>query len=153
VFGQVQVEAMELGENSLFMGAIRVCRRQRGCVRFSYVTPGSRPPKRYQCQPDLVERAVLAAATKNKLSSAQRDSLLARERLRVEPEFDSVRYGTPTYCRLTNTCAEEITRGADDGSEMGVFHDLYQAQRAANLRVRLGEYTPAGMSAGIFYAS
>jgi hypothetical protein len=36
---------------------------------------------------------------------------------------------------------------------MGVFHDLYQPQRAANLRARLDEYTPAGMTAGIIYAS
>jgi hypothetical protein len=36
---------------------------------------------------------------------------------------------------------------------MGVFHDLYQPQRAANLRARLDEYTPAGMQAGIILAS
>ena len=47
----------------------------------------------------------------------------------------------------------EITRGADDESELGVFHDLYQPERAASLRVRLDEFTPAGLDAGIFYAS
>jgi hypothetical protein len=31
---------------------------------------------------------------------------------------------------------------------MGVFHDLFQPQREANLRTRLDEYTPAGMNAG-----
>jgi hypothetical protein len=36
---------------------------------------------------------------------------------------------------------------------MGAFHDLYQPQRAANLRARLNEYTPAGMTAGMIYAS
>jgi hypothetical protein len=36
---------------------------------------------------------------------------------------------------------------------MGVFHDLYQPQRAANLRARLDDYTPAGMDAGIIYAT
>jgi hypothetical protein len=36
---------------------------------------------------------------------------------------------------------------------MGVFHDLYQPQRSANLRARLDDYTPAGMKAGIIYAS
>ena len=36
---------------------------------------------------------------------------------------------------------------------MGVFHDLFQPQRAANLRARLDEYTPAGMDAGIIFAS
>ena len=73
--------------------------------------------------------------------------------MRVCPQFTSTRYGTPTYCQLAHTCAGEIKRGADDESEMGVFHDLYQPQRAANLRARLEEYTPAGSDAGIIYAS
>jgi hypothetical protein len=73
--------------------------------------------------------------------------------LRVEPEFNSTRYGTPTYCQLADTCAEEITRGADDESEVGAFHDLYQPQRADNLRARLEEFTPAGMDAGIINAT
>jgi hypothetical protein len=59
----------------------------------------------------------------------------------------------PAYCQLATACAEEIRRGADDESEMGVFHDLYQLQRADNLRARLEEYTPASMNAGIVYAS
>jgi hypothetical protein len=36
---------------------------------------------------------------------------------------------------------------------MGAFHDLYQPQREANLRARLDEYTPAGVNAGIIFAS
>ena len=34
---------------------------------------------------------------------------------------------------------------------MGVFHDLYQPQRLANLNARLEEYTPAGMDAEIIF--
>jgi hypothetical protein len=64
-----------------------------------------------------------------------------------------VRYGTPAYCQLAATCAEEIKRGADDESEMGVFHDLFQPQREANLRTRLDEFTPAGTDAGIILAN
>ena len=153
VFGQVQTHAIELAENCIFMGVIVDCRRQQGCMRFCYVTAGSRTPKRYECQPDLVERAVLALAQQDNLNIAQRTTLLQQERARVEPEFNSTRYGTPTYCQLSDHCAPEITRGADDQSEMGAFHDLYQPQRAANLRARLDEYTPAGMTAGIIYAS
>lgn len=153
VFGQVQTHAIEVAENCIFMGVIVDCRRQQGCMRFCYVTSGSRTPKRYECQPDLVERAVLAFAQQENLPGAQRNALLQQERSRVEPEFNSTRYGTPTYCQLSDHCALEITRGADDQSEMGAFHDLYQPQRAANLRARLDEYTPAGMTAGIIYAS
>ncbi len=153
VFGKIQTHSIELAENSILMGSILACRRQRGCMRFCYVTPGSRTPRRYECQPDLVERVVAELFNKRHISPEERDSLQESERLRVEPEFNSPRYGTPTYCQLTPTCAAEIKRGADDESEMGVFHDLYQPQRAANLRARLDEYTPAGMDAGIIYAS
>ncbi len=153
VIGQVQVEAITLGENSIFMGKTIVCRRQKGCLRFCYVPPGSRTPRRYECQPDLVEAVVSARAVADNLSSDAREALLVSERLRVEPEFNSMRYGSPTYCQLADACATEITTGADDESEMGAFHDLYQPQREANLRARLREYTPAGMTAGILFAS
>ena len=49
--------------------------------------------------------------------------------------------------------AAEIVRGASDESEMGVFHDLFEPQRAANLRARLEEYTVAGFSTGIIFTS
>src|SRR5581483_3494345 len=153
VFGQVQTHAISLAENCIFMGVIRDCRRQQGCMRFCYVTAGSRTPKRFECQPDLVEKAVLAQVQQDNLTAAQQSVLLAQERARVTPEFNSVRYGTPTYCQLSDQCATEISAGADDESEMGAFHDLYQPQRVANLRTRLNEYTPAGMSVGIIFAS
>lgn len=145
VFGEVLVHAVELGENSIFTGLMTVGRRQIGCLRFCYVPPGSRTPRRYRCQPD----GVLAAVGEG----PGREALRAAEVLRVRPLFDSVRYGRPDYARLSLACAPEISRGADDESEMGVFHDLYMPQRAANLRARLDEYAPAAMDAGIIYAS
>jgi hypothetical protein len=36
---------------------------------------------------------------------------------------------------------------------MGVFHNLYQPQRAANLRARLDEFAPIDAEIGIIYAS
>ena len=149
VFGRVEVHTLELGEDSIFMGDIRACKRQQGCVRFCYVTPASRTPRRYECQPDLVEKAVRDAFAAGAISADQRDALIESERLRVEPDFNAVRYGNPAYCQLAWECAEEIVRGAHDESEMGVFHDLYQPQRIANLRTRLNEYTPAGINAGV----
>lgn len=149
VFGRVEVHTLELGEDSIFMGDIRACKRQQGCVRFCYVTPASRTPRRYECQPDLVEKAVRDAFAAGAISADQRDALIESERLRVEPDFNAVRYGNPAYCQLAWECAEEIVRGAHDKSEMGVFHDLYQPQRIANLRTRLNEYTPAGINAGV----
>ncbi|MDN5940281.1 MAG: hypothetical protein L0H94_00235 [Nitrospira sp.] len=152
VFGQIHVHAIELAENSIFDGRITVARRQYGCMRFSYVMPGSRTPPRYHCQPDLVELPIRAGLPPGSSDEA-RELALAPERLRVRPKFNSTRYGIPTYCQLAHTCAEEIKRGADDESEMGVFHDLFQPQREANLRVRLDEYIPAGSDVGIILAS
>jgi hypothetical protein len=152
VFGQVQTHAIELAENSIFMGRIRVARRQIGCMRFCYVPPGSRTPRRYRCQPDLVEAPIRAATGWSTSSAAEKEQALEPERLRVRPQFDVTRYGAPVYARLSRACAAEIARGADDESEMGVFHDLYQEQRLANLHARLEEYTPARTDAGIILA-
>jgi hypothetical protein len=153
VFGQVMVHEITLAENSIFMGRICVARRQKGCMRFCYVPPDSRTPRRYECQPDLVLKAVQEKFARGDISPPERDAEMASEQLRVEPEFNSTRYGTPTYCQLADSCAEEIKRGADDESEMGAFHDLFQPQRVANLRARLDEYTPAGSDAGVIYAT
>ncbi|MGW7284681.1 hypothetical protein ACWGH4_04160 [Streptomyces sp. NPDC054847] len=125
VIGEVHTHTVEIGENSVFTGQMRVARRGVGCLRYSYVPPGSRTPRRHRCQPDLA----------------------GGEPLR--PLFTSERYGTPAYGRLSDACPPEIRRGADDGSEMGVFHDLYEPQREDSLRARLAEYTPAGTDAGI----
>jgi hypothetical protein len=87
------------------------------------------------------------------ISAAECAALLATEASRVEPVFNSRRYGTPSYFQLAADCAPEILRGAEDEAELGVFHDLYQPQRADNLLARLNEYTPASMNVGIIFAS
>ena len=71
----------------------------------------------------------------------------------MRPQFNSKRYGLPAYCQLADACAVEITRGAEDEAEMGVFHDLYQPQRADNLRARLDQYMPSGMETAIIFNS
>ena len=150
-FGQVLVHALALGEDSIFAGFLRVGRRQIGCLRFSSCVPGSRTPRRFACQPDLAEAAALAELAAE-AGPAERDAAKTLARQRVRPAFRSVRYGSPFYARLAGGCAEEIRRGAEDESEMGVFHDLYESRRAASLRARLDEYTPAGADAGLIFA-
>jgi len=149
VFGIVDVHAIELADNCIFNNCLNVARRQLGCMRFCYVPPGCRTPRRYNCQPDLVVEAVSDAVKLGNVAKSEEAALQASERLRVHPQFTSVHYGEAGYAQLTLMCADEIKRGADDESEMGVFHDLYLPQREANLRARLDEYTPAGMEAGI----
>lgn len=152
VLGQIQTHAIELAENSILMGKVMVARRQLGCMRFCYVPEGSRTPARYHCQPDLVEAPIRSQPGWSTFSEAKKAELLEPERLRVRPQFDSTRYGKPTYARLSLKCATEIARGALDESEMGVYHDLFQPQRLINLRTRLEEYTPAGSNVGVIFA-
>jgi hypothetical protein len=149
VIGRIDVHAIDLAENSIFLGHVCVARSQRGCMRFCYVAPEPKPrsPRRHHCQPDLVE-----AAVRERMATADAGAVartIEEERERVEPEFTSLRYGRPGYAQLAQSCAPEIARGADDESELGAFHDLFQPQRLANLRARLNEYSPAGMDAGL----
>ncbi|MFF9479735.1 hypothetical protein [Streptomyces sp. NPDC014733] len=131
VLGEVHVHAVRIAENSLFTGVVRVARRQVGCVRFSYLPPGSRTPRRHRCRPDGP----------------------GGDAARVRPLLRGVRYGTPWYGQLAADCPEEIVRGAEDGAELGAYHDLYLPQRTDSLRARLAEYTPAGTEAGIVFVT
>ena len=152
IIGQIETNSIVLASDCIFTGTIKATRRQIGCIRFCYVPPESSTPRRYHCQPDLVEAAAKRKFP-NPAQAQQRIQAVRSERIRVEPQFNSKRYGRPEYCQLATTCAPEITGGASDESEMGVFHDLFQPQRLANLRVRLGEFMPSGAEAGIILAS
>lgn len=137
-----KVHAAEVGviSNSILFAAlapgdtwsvpVRVTRKQQGCVRFSWLPFESIVPRRFRCEPKS-----------------------AGDASRIAPGFVSLRYGTPPYAQLTTTTPPQILRGADDESEMGVFHHLYGAQRLANLRIRLDEYLRVGLLAGIFQES
>ncbi|MEM8674586.1 MAG: hypothetical protein AAGF83_12030 [Cyanobacteria bacterium P01_G01_bin.67] len=143
ILGRVEIHAIEIAENSIFNDLVHVARSQIGCVRFCYVAPESRTPRRYRCQPDLVEKEFISS------SENERDAEIKR----VRPKFNSRNYGKPSYCQLADDCAIEIKRGAEDESEMGVFHDLFQPQRESNLRTRLEEYTAVGMEVGIIFVN
>lgn len=142
VFGKVKADALELASNTLFLarvgaadapalwpGPVLARRRQEGCVRFSYVPPRSRTPRRYQCVP----------------ASEDQDA-------RVRPWPASTRYGEPRYAQLPPGTAAEIRRGSDDEDEIGAFHHLRLSRREAHLRARLEEYLRFGLEAGVFFA-
>ncbi len=137
--GSILARQLTLGDSCLFLAPVHAERRQQGCVRYSYVAPGSRVPRRYRCQPDVPEEIAPAQAR--------------RLRDRVRPRLLSARYGTPHYARLHPACPQEIFRGAADQAEMGVFQHLRQPQRLDNLRRRLSEYLPVGRQAGIFFST
>src|SRR5262249_6129917 len=128
---------LELASNTIFYahhgkkGAlpVRVERLQEGCVRFSYLPAGSQVPlRRYHC---LHEEAGATAT--------------------MGPHFTSLRYGDAGYGQLSWRTGDAVLQGADDKAEMGAFHDLFQPQRATNLRLRLEEYLRFGFETGVFY--
>jgi hypothetical protein len=129
VLGETRAHAMPLAENSIFSGRVAIARRSAGCVRFCALPIDSRTPRRVECAPR------------------------AGEDPGTSPVFVSRVYGSAGYAVLAPGCPDAIARGADDRSEMGVYHDVFRPQRIANLRAALAEYLPAGMSAGIIYVS
>lgn len=141
--GRIKAEALRLVSNTILLaelpegvdpldwpGPVVARRRQDGCVRFSFVPPGSRTPRRHRCQP---EREADAA--------------------RLQPIFTSLRYADPGYCQLADATAAQIREGADDESELGAFHHLHLSRREAHLRTRLHEHLRFGLEAGVFHAT
>lgn len=155
VFDAVRVREMTLASETVFMAPVDTERLQAGCVRFSYVTPGSRLPRRFRCQPDLalIQRARDLTGRTDVGAGDLPETEIARVQLSVRPSFTSATYGDPAYAQLGRACAVEISAGGEDGSEMGAFNHLRQPQRETNIRVNLSEYLRFGMAAGIFYVN
>lgn len=136
IIGKVHTQEMQLASNTIFLAEldpldqwiapVLADQLQQGCVRFSYVPPGSRVPRCFQCYP-----------VANKPST---------------PAFTSLRFGDPGYCQLTDRSGLILT-GADDQSEVGVFHDVFQPQRLSNLRIMVADFLRFGLEAGIFFAT
>jgi Phage tail protein (Tail_P2_I) len=133
LFGRLLARILTAG-NSLFCGAAEVRQVQDGCVRFSYLAPGSRTPRRYHCQPKDPAAAPAVADT-------------------VAPRFTSDQPTSPGFGQLAPSCPAEITRGADDEGEMGAYHFLQQSLRLANLTSQLTAYLRFGLEAGVFFAT
>jgi hypothetical protein len=140
VFGPVTATLVDCASNSIFMNRVVAERLQSGCIRFCYLPSHSQVPRRYRCQPDLA------------IDEARGESR-ADVQARLRPGFTDTRYGRPGYGQLDARCAVEITTGADDRAEMGVFHHLEQQQRELNFRTSLGEYLRLGLEAGIVHVT
>jgi hypothetical protein len=137
IFGTVDGRSLK-GSDCIYTDKVLMERRQSGCVRFSYLPVGSQTARRYRCQPDL--------ALVNAVSLGNEGSIRAR----VAPAFISVHYDHLGYGQLSQTSADEIRMGAEDGSEMGAFSSLKKPQREASLRASLDEYLRFGQEAGTF---
>jgi hypothetical protein len=130
---------LELASETIFSSRVEVHRQQTGCIRFCFIPPDSSTPQLYRCQPDL-------EISRSAQSAAEVGSWLV-------PGFEADQYGRPGYAQLRRVCPVQIRTGAEDGAEMGAFCLLKQPQREANLRLRLDEYLPIGLSAGVIYVT
>lgn len=152
VLGAVKVREVERASDCIFYRRVEAKLLQVGCVRYCYLPIESRVPRRFRCQPDLMLTACATEEGVNGvggLPDTLRDLIVRR----ATPEFASVDYGDSTYAQLSERTEQGIRNGAEDGAEMGVFRNLMQPQREANLGTSLDEYVRFGMEPGFFFVS
>jgi len=159
LFGTTRFLKLPLASESIFTGDVLVEEQQQGCVRFSYVPPGSKTPQQYLCQPareiasEIEARKIAAAVQHTTVTQAEQDAIRNDVNAWLVPGFETDQYDRPEYAQLRLTCPIQIRAGAADGSEMGAFSVLKQPQREDNLRLRLNEYLPVGLEAGLIYVT
>jgi hypothetical protein len=157
VFGPTFFKQLTLASESIFTDLVTVDMHVVGCVRFSFVPHGSTAPRQFRCQPALEianrqDAARKAAASSGIPQSPGWEKTIADAvQAFLVPSFESTRYGDPTYAVLRLDAPAQLRTGAEDGSEMGVYCHLKEALRAANLWLRLDEYLPFGLTAGLLY--
>ena len=137
VIGKVRVHTMELASNTIFLArrprhdpwaaAVWCSRKQRGCMRFCFVPDDSITPRRFRCLPDDPSREAM-----------------------LDPKFVTLRYGHPSYGLLSGDVPMAIWTGADNGSQMGVYHFLEETEAVRNVQIRVPEFLPFNLEAGIF---
>lgn len=139
VYGSFLCRSLSASE-TIFTSPVTVERTQVGCIRFSYVEPGSVTPRRYRCQPDLALEGLTGPAR-------------AAVEAALKPAFSSTHFHDPGYTQLGLPCPAEVRTGAENGSEMGVWAYLRNPHREANLRIRLDEYLPFGLEPALIYVT
>jgi hypothetical protein len=127
--------------DSIFTGPLTAEQHQQGCLRFCYVAPGGQIPRPFRCQPRLALEGVADPLVQTAI------------RRRIQPHHVASSFGTPGFGLLDPEAAIELRTGAEDGSELGVFHHLQQWRREARLRDALQRYLRFGLEAGLFIES
>ncbi len=126
IMGTTRLHRIDAADDMIFCGTVCVVRRQFGSIRFSYVRPNPFLPRRYKCVPNT--------------------------NLSVVPAFVGRLFGHYGFAQLSVDCDDEIRRGAESGSEMGAFHNLFEAQRRDRLETQLKDFTPVNMSSDFTFA-
>ncbi len=95
---------------------ITVVDHQNGCVRYSVIALDSHTPPPY--------RGAIATVPNH--------------------WFTSRRFGDPGFFALSETAPAFVTRGAENGSELGAFSGLIDAIKLDSLRTKVHEFMPLG---------
>ena len=137
VIGRVWTQLMRLASNTIFWAklgkrdpwsaAVWGSQVQSGCVRFCWLPWSSIVPGRYECLPP---------------DAASQPALL--------PKFITLRFGQPGYCMLSGDVPLAVWKGADNGSQMGVFQPIQETEAVTNILIRSAEYLPANLECGVF---
>jgi hypothetical protein len=127
LLGTAELRAIEASD-SILLDRVQVSRRQQGCIRYSFVAPGSTVPRRYRCVP--VEGAASPL-----------------------PRFVSTRPLAPGYGQLSEHTDKAIAAGAENEDEMGAFRFVHAPHRIAHLDTRMAEYLGVGRETGMFFVT
>jgi hypothetical protein len=103
--------------DSLIVGTGDIFDTQSGCFRFSAAKKISRLPRQYR-----------SVWIENMASL-----------------FTSKRFGDPGYLQLSENTPDSISRGAENGSEMGAYNQLINPIKFEGLRTKIEEYMPFGL--------
>lgn len=95
---------------------ISVVDHQSGCVRYSVLAPYSHTPPIYRGRLEKVDNHW----------------------------FTSRRFGDPGFFALSETAPGFVTRGAENGSELGAFSGLIDPLKHDSLRTKVHEFMPLG---------
>jgi hypothetical protein len=137
VIGRVWAQVITLASNTIFhvrlgrrdpwKAAVWTQRTQVGCVRFCWLPANSITPRRYECLPP---------------NAASQPAL--------EPKFITLRFGEPGYCLLSGDAPLAIWKGADNGSQIGVYLQIQETEAVTNIQIRSVEYLPVNLERGVF---
>jgi hypothetical protein len=127
ILGSITTKAVTTVADSLITGRLDATWRQAGLITHSYLAPASRTPRREQCLPQPTAPG--------------------------QPVFDSTRFGTADYGRLSTVTPAAIITGARDGGELGAGHDRADAARLYRLNEHLPDFVPAGVDIAVRLAT
>ena len=136
MIGRVWAQAIQLASNTIFwakMGCLDpwaapviANRRHTGCVRFSWLPATAITPQQYLC--------LTSPTTSGQV---------------IEPTFITLRFGHPGYCLLSGDVPMAIWKGADNGSQMGVYYQMQETEAVTNIQIRSAKYLPANLQSGV----